>query len=65
MDYSLRRSRYHHRELRSVLILILMDYSLSSVNVATCEQSLGLNPYSNGLLSESLDKTSRLLLKTS
>ena len=37
-----------------VLILILMEYSLTCSKHEAEENALGLNPYSNGILSDNL-----------
>ena len=54
MDYSLRNQWAYYAKgyTRGVLILILMDYSLSTISIMWLKLADCLNPYSNGLLSE-------------
>ena len=52
MDYSLRLSTLCTQMAKPVLILILMDYSLSIQAALWLVCTACLNPYSNGLLSE-------------
>ena len=54
MDYSLRMMVMVFVVSSSVLILILMDYSLRVLEVMSKGGHICLNPYSNGLLSEAL-----------
>ena len=52
MEYSLSTSRASTSKETKVLILILMEYSLSFRLLISAFIAQGLNPYSNGILSE-------------
>ena len=53
MEYSLTEfMRDHSVSVSEVLILILMEYSLTASIKRKSKSSSGLNPYSNGILSD-------------
>ena len=52
MEYSLTSQNGLHESTTYVLILILMEYSLTSKQRMASKPPKSLNPYSNGILSD-------------
>ena len=55
MEHSLTTDSSHTAMLDVVLILILMEYSLTNYLTFVAKWNLRLNPYSNGILSDCIN----------